>query len=92
MPMIEMATLSPAAQLCLKTADTHRGLCISAAGAAGRMTDTCGPSPAFAVSTVLPLLTANLLRPSEFDICVLELTDLGMALVDHGRYIHGGRR
>lgn len=91
MPMIDMAALPPTAQLCLKTASTHSGLRLSSTGVVGRMTDTCGPSPGFGIAAVLPLLSARLLRLASYGLDVMELTDLGIALIDHGRYFHEDR-
>lgn len=89
MPMIEMAALSPAAQLCLKTASAASGLVASPLGFTGRNAEL--PWPTFAAVPVLELMRHGLIACSTRDSVVLELTDRGIALVDHGRYVYEDR-
>lgn len=89
MPIIEMAALSPAAQLCLKTASTASGLVSSPLGFTGRNAEL--PWPTFAALPVLELMRHGLLGCSTHDALALDLTDRGIALVDHGRYVYEDR-
>lgn len=88
MPMIELAALPPTAQLCLKFASDCQGLIALQPGYVGRSVPANTTAHTFGALPVMHLIRHRLLRVRTGCERELELTDWGVALIEHGRVFY----